>query len=210
MKRLLAAAAILVLSSTAAQASTTFDFTSGTVAYTSGNISYSAGGIGLDVSSGNYTGGNVVDTSEIGQINGAGLVIKSWSGDDHEIDGDVYNDVAVFQFDQNVTLESVSFNFFEGDDDFAFFFDVGNDGSLNLIDGDIDANPLDYYDFTGIYLLNGDLFGIGALAYNDDFKIASVTVSAIPLPAAFPLYAAGMAVLGFMGWRRKRRLATSA
>ncbi len=36
--------------------------------------------------------------------------------------------------------------------------------------------------------------------YTGQFRI-----SAIPLPAALPLYAAGMAVLGFLGWRRKQR-----
>ncbi len=32
-------------------------------------------------------------------------------------------------------------------------------------------------------------------------------LSAIPLPAAFPLYAAGLPVMGFVGWRRKRSAA---
>ncbi len=35
----------------------------------------------------------------------------------------------------------------------------------------------------------------------------NVQVSAVPLPAALPLYGAGIAVLGFMGWRRKRKTA---
>ena len=38
---------------------------------------------------------------------------------------------------------------------------------------------------------------------------AAVTVSAdaaaVPLPAAFPLFAAGLSAMGFMGWRRKRK-----
>ena len=29
----------------------------------------------------------------------------------------------------------------------------------------------------------------------------------IPLPAALPLYGTGLAVMGFLGWRRKRRAA---
>ncbi len=32
-------------------------------------------------------------------------------------------------------------------------------------------------------------------------------LSTVPLPAALPLYAAGMGVLGFLGWRKKRRSA---
>ena len=32
-------------------------------------------------------------------------------------------------------------------------------------------------------------------------------VSAVPLPAALPLFAAGLSAMGFMGWRRRRRVA---
>lgn len=32
-----------------------------------------------------------------------------------------------------------------------------------------------------------------------------ISVSAVPLPAAFPLYGAGVALLGFLGWNRKRK-----
>ena len=34
----------------------------------------------------------------------------------------------------------------------------------------------------------------------------NVVVSAIPLPAALPLYGAGIAILGFLGWRRKKQI----
>jgi len=33
----------------------------------------------------------------------------------------------------------------------------------------------------------------------------NVVVSAVPLPAALPLYGAGLAVMGFIGWRRKKK-----
>jgi len=39
------------------------------------------------------------------------------------------------------------------------------------------------------------------------FKLYSISfdqISAVPLPAAVPLFAAGMGILGLMGWRRKR------
>ncbi len=39
--------------------------------------------------------------------------------------------------------------------------------------------------------------------FYDDRTYAVWTVSAVPLPAALPLYGAGMAILGFIGWRRK-------
>lgn len=34
----------------------------------------------------------------------------------------------------------------------------------------------------------------------------NVQISAVPLPAAFPLYGAGLAALGFMAWRRKNKV----
>lgn len=40
---------------------------------------------------------------------------------------------------------------------------------------------------------------------NPNFSLTLDTrISAVPLPAAMPLYGAGIAVLGFLGWRRKK------
>jgi len=38
----------------------------------------------------------------------------------------------------------------------------------------------------------------------NEISFELVNVSAVPLPAAIPLFAAGMGILGLMGWRRKR------
>jgi len=46
------------------------------------------------------------------------------------------------------------------------------------------------------------LFSNGQKDFAYDFE-----VSAVPLPAAFPLYGAGIVLLGFIGWRRKRATA---
>ena len=35
-------------------------------------------------------------------------------------------------------------------------------------------------------------------------------ISAIPLPAAFPLFGTGLGILGFAAWRRRRKLAQTA
>jgi len=35
--------------------------------------------------------------------------------------------------------------------------------------------------------------------------LESITIAAVPIPAALPLFAGGLGLLGFMGWRRKRR-----
>lgn len=58
-----------------------------------------------------------------------------------------------------------------------------------------------FFDFSG-FLVNkievtGDFYAIDDLSFNNN-------ISAVPLPAGLPLYGAGIALLGFMGWRRKR------
>ncbi len=50
--------------------------------------------------------------------------------------------------------------------------------------------------------------GILTTVENHFYALSSpLTVAVIPLPAALPLYGTGLAVMGFMGWRRKRRAA---
>jgi len=41
-------------------------------------------------------------------------------------------------------------------------------------------------------------------SYNNSFEIANLKISAVPLPAALPLYGAGVFLLGFLGWRRAK------
>ncbi|MEH6546057.1 MAG: VPLPA-CTERM sorting domain-containing protein [Sneathiella sp.] len=45
---------------------------------------------------------------------------------------------------------------------------------------------------------------------NNAFEYANVELSVVPLPAALPLYGAGLAALGFMGWRHRRKAAATA
>ena len=47
----------------------------------------------------------------------------------------------------------------------------------------------------------------GAIAENSARSgiVTFATVAVIPLPAALPLYGTGLAVMGFLGWRRKRQ-----
>lgn len=46
----------------------------------------------------------------------------------------------------------------------------------------------------------------GLLPIRSDWTITG-SVSAVPLPAAFPLFAGGLGLLGLLGWRRKRMAA---
>jgi hypothetical protein len=40
-----------------------------------------------------------------------------------------------------------------------------------------------------------------------DFLLATIdlTVTHVPLPAALPLFGTGLGILGFLGWRRRRK-----
>ncbi len=64
---------------------------------------------------------------------------------------------------------------------------------------------------TGVAPLNAN--GALAITLGGDGEFwdnVSVTTDATPLPAALPLFASGGALLGFMGWRRKRKAAALA
>ena len=50
-------------------------------------------------------------------------------------------------------------------------------------------------------------FTIDAVNVNRDFDIAVFQVAAVPIPAALPLFATGLAAMGLLGWRRKRKSA---
>ena len=78
---------------------------------------------------------------------------------------------------------------------------------------------------TGVDVLNGigELTGLATRNVNittdvlfdrivftsagDSFEYANLQVSVVPLPAALPLYGAGVALLGFMGWRKRKNAA---
>ena len=53
----------------------------------------------------------------------------------------------------------------------------------------------------------GSLNGSGGLV--DDIQGISANASAVPLPAALPLFAGGLGGLGLLGWRRKRKKAVA-
>ena len=46
-----------------------------------------------------------------------------------------------------------------------------------------------------------------AIGSGSDFAVAGFEVTPVPLPAALPLFAAGLGLIGLLGWRRKRATA---
>jgi hypothetical protein len=52
------------------------------------------------------------------------------------------------------------------------------------------------------------LFGDGS--GDSDMDDMAVRISVVPLPAALPLYGAGLAVMGFIGWRKRQKATAQA
>lgn len=65
------------------------------------------------------------------------------------------------------------------------------------------SNNLNSDDF---YSINGNFLTLSMYVTEPGDWIRVVTVSAVPLPAALPLYGAGIALLGFLGWRKKKAI----
>ena len=124
--------------------------------------------------------------------------------DSNGLDGFGSNDIALFSFSKDVTIESFTLLNSDYNDDLSLF---GGPGFSYL--GEFRIPGSNVVDFAGLSdaVLTGDIFGIAAFGNNDNFRIAGVTVSydAVPLPAALPLMLTGLIGLGLFGRRAKRR-----
>ena len=226
----IAAAAVIAFSAINAHANSIFDLSGSSPGDYS--LDYSVDGIGLNVTGGTFSSSTVGSETVSGGASvtrdGSGIGVQSDPNDNPVIDGDGGNDVVIFNFDQAVSLVSVTFSHYGDemqatdpftcsftnvcfvpapDDEFSFLADTDSNGVLNLITTNANANP---FIFSPSPV--GTLFGIGAWDNNDDFRVASVEVSVAPtpLPAALPLYGSGLAVVGFAGWRKRRKAAVLA
>lgn len=117
-----------------------------------------------------------------------GLGISQGGNDARAIDGRGPDEFLTLDFDQLVRLDSISFGSWDSNDRVTFSglssrerFG-GNSGSLALNEW-------------------VQSFSLGAVRNRDDFRIASISVSAVPVPAAAWLF--GSALLGLVGCRRK-------
>lgn len=104
----------------------------------------------------------------------------------------------------------------------GFFWNFGDLYGVNGID--YDETLTDWLNLFGPTFLDAEIlavsFGIGSgtpdqTGYIDNVQFANgnfnqtydFEVAAVPLPAAFPLYASGLALMGFAGWRRRQKKA---
>jgi len=92
--------------------------------------------------------------------------------------------------------------------------------SLSVFNGSSHSNPGPYEtDIVGSFSIPSDAmsaiisgtFGNASIANSAPTNLClgdgpcSSTVSAVPIPATLPLFASGLAGLGLLGWRRKRK-----
>ena len=124
--------------------------------------------------------------------------------DSNQLDGFGSNDIALFSFSKDVTIESFTLLDSDSNDDLSLF----GGPSFSFL-GEFRIPGSNVIDFAGLSsaLLTGDVFGIAAIGGNDNFRIAGVSVSydAVPVPAALPLMLTGLVGLGLFGRRAKRR-----
>ncbi len=82
-------------------------------------------------------------------------------------------------------------------------------GFQGFTGGDITGGYFVYGHFVSGYVPSDNISGAILLTPESCDTIASVCVSATPLPAALPLFATGIGMVGLLGWRRKRKNAAA-
>ena len=100
---------------------------------------------------------------------------------------------------------------------FNFNFDLNNDIFLNghSVSGDGQwwnsmSSGLGFVDGSAAARLTLNSIALGSFTDDPQAYTANAVPSAVPLPAALPLYGAGLAFMGFIGWRRKRKTEATA
>lgn len=132
------------------------------------------------------------------RTDGIGL---SFGNDDSnaEIDGQGGNDLVIFSFSDHITFTGISFTNVNGNDDFDFGY-IENGLFIRLLDGVDVESFVDLTALLSLEQLTGRVFGIGAVASNDDFKVNGISVVSAPSAAAI----LGLVLVGF-GIRARRK-----
>ena len=201
-----------------ASAAIEFDFTGGNLGANGqydGTYSATVGGLTVSVFAGIY-GSNagpdfIVDANcadggcgafdRVVQKTASGLGIDDPAGfpdtDGPDVDGSVGNDLITFVFNKVVKFSSALFSQVDGNDDFDIFVD----GALVAEDVGIAGN--NPYDLSSFIPSSGTSISFGADGTFDNFRVASITVSPVPLPAASLLLLTALGGAA-MAYRRRR------
>jgi len=84
---------------------------------------------------------------------------------------------------------------------YALIFGGGQFGAVGS-----GAMPANNTDFSGASYFFGNSFSWQDGGFNNTrFVVQGYAVSPVPVPAALPLFGTGLAILGFAGWRKRRR-----
>ncbi|MBF9031025.1 VPLPA-CTERM sorting domain-containing protein [Rhodobacterales bacterium HKCCE3408] len=132
---------------------------------------------------------------------GTGLGVLDTDDTSPDIDGLGGNNVIFFLFDRTVRLLGATFSNVDSVDDVVY-------AALDAVPpGDFAAGflPIEVMaGRTGILSVsdNGRFFAFGGLQNNDIFRLNSITVAAVPVPAGLPLLAAALGGLAF--FRRRK------
>lgn len=227
MKKLIGLAAAAALSVTGAHASSiyTTSGSSDLVSNNYNSQVYEDDGVTMTVTAGLFTdtavtGDAVVTPGQYGArpvaySPGTGITHNDNDGQ-HYVDG-YYPEVVILSFDSVVQLTGAMFSYVDTLDTFDIFVDSNDDGVLERLFENL-AMPNTSTPLIDLVSLNlvGKLFGIGTSSYEYDCyykygqkkcktftpewklkKIVFEEVPEVPLPAALPLFLAGLAGFGF-------------
>lgn len=171
-----------------------------------------------DTSSGNPfpTGNDIPHGTALFSVNEpiSGKYLAASASDGGQIWIDFLPGVSAIGLDVGVHL--IPDDLFDPNDTITFLYKLWFGDSSEYSEGAIDTGGVGEFSFIGLVSDSGNLnrlelkitsHALGIAEAIDNVTLGIAAPSAVPVPAALPLFGTGLAFLGFMGWRRKRRAA---
>lgn len=216
MLRSLIFAAALVAALPAQAATYTFDFRNpGAQDVTIGSTARFESGspaFGVDVYSMQQFGSIFYGARKIVQGNGGlGVTTKFDGANDGgpgQLDGaGIKAEGLLFDFDHAVRVTEIVFGGVGKNDNASIFADLTGDDSNLFITQESNLYLPANNPYTAMFGSIIDRLLLGAPKWNDDYYVASITVTKMPVPAAGVLFASA---LGLAGWARRRKAKAAA